>query len=79
MELTKNQTITKVLNVIIYVSIISILSIKNYITDVMFFVGFMTIIISTFLFLLKINLDKFKLFIWINLFFFCLYIFTLFM
>lgn len=63
----KINIIYSILNVIVYLLIISILSIQNFISDVIFSVGFFTLIISTFLFLLKVNLDRFRIFIWINL------------
>lgn len=64
--------IYSILNVVIYLLIISILSIQNFISDVIFTVGFFTLIISTFLLLLKVNLDRFRIFIWINFILFLL-------
>ncbi len=77
MDKTKRKIIYNIISVIIYILIVSFLSIENIVPDAMFLVGFITIITSTFLFLLKINLDRFKLFIWINLFFFCFFTFTI--
>ena len=59
-------------NIFTYILIISILSIYNFVNDVIFVVGFATIMISSLLSLLKVNLEKFKFFIWINLTFFFL-------
>lgn len=72
MNREKLNIIYSILNVIVYLLIISILSIYNFVTDVIFSVGFFTLIISSFLFLLKVNLDKFRIFIWINFIFFLL-------
>lgn len=60
MDKTKRKIIHNIISVIIYILIVSFLSIDNIVPDAMFLVGFITIISSTFLFLLKINLDKMK-------------------
>ena len=66
MKIEKDDIISILINLIIYVILISILSINENIKDVIFVVGFTTIIISSLLSLFKINLKKFKYFIWIN-------------
>ncbi len=72
MNTIKNKALISILNLIIYVLIITLFSLDNFVTDVIFSIGLITIVVSTLLFLLKVNLDKFKIFIWMNLFLFLL-------
>jgi hypothetical protein len=72
MKLEKDDIISILINLIIYVILISILSINENTKDVVFVVGFATIMISSLLSLLKVNVEKFKYFIWINLVLFIL-------
>jgi hypothetical protein len=72
MKLEKDDIISILINLIIYVILISLLSINENTKDVVFVVGFATIMISSLLSLLKVNVEKFKYFIWINLVLFIL-------
>lgn len=67
MKIEKGDIISILINLIIYVILISILSINENTKDVIFVVGFTTFMISSLLWLFKVNLKKFKFFIWINL------------
>ena len=66
MKIEKDDIISILINLIIYVILISILSINENTKDIIFVVGFTTIMISSLLSLFKVNLKKFKYFIWIN-------------
>ena len=67
MKIEKGDIISILINLIIYVILVSILSINENTKDVIFVVGFTTIMIGSLLSLFKVNLKKFKYFIWINL------------
>ena len=67
MKFTKNNIILFFFNLIGYLIIIFTFSLNEKIKDIIFLVGFTTIMISSLLSLFKINLEKFKYFIWINL------------
>jgi len=72
MKIEKGDIISILINLIIYVILISILSINENTKDAIFVVGFTTIMISSLLSLFKVNLKKFKYFIWISLVLFVL-------
>ena len=72
MKIERDDIISILTNLIIYVILISILSINENAKDIIFVVGFTTIMISSLLSLFKVNLNKFKYFIWINLVLFVL-------
>ncbi|UGS24603.1 hypothetical protein [Flavobacterium channae] len=67
MKIEKSDIISILINISIYIIIISLLSINENIKDIIFVVGFATIMFSSLLSLFKINLKKFRYFIWINL------------
>lgn len=72
----KNDIISIIITIIAYITLIFLLSINENIVDVIFVVGFATIMISSLLSLFKVNLKKIKYFIWLNITVFiitCLY------
>lgn len=77
---TKKNSISLIATIIIYVSIIGLLSITENSKDAIFIIALITIMISSFLSLFKINLEKIKYFIWLNIvIFFVTYIWNAFL
>jgi hypothetical protein len=72
MKIEKGEIVSILINIVIYIILISILSINENTKDAIFVVGFTTIMISSLLSLFKVNLKKFKYFIWSNLILFIL-------